>query len=164
MNHPDLRDDIWTNQKEIGGNGKDDDNNGYIDDTYGWNFISDTKDMTPTGSHGTMVAGIIGAVKNNSTGISGIASGVKLMSLIAYDSSGGCQVDAVTKAIKYAADNGANIINLSLGTSGATNYTDKYNDVICYAYNKGVVVVASAGKVAHRLIGVKSIDNNMYVC
>jgi hypothetical protein len=144
INHPDLRQNIWTNTKEIVGNGKDDDHNGYVDDIYGWDFISNTAEMTTRGSHGTMVAGIIGAVKNNSAGIAGIADGVKIMPLIACDDSG-CPTDAVIKAIRYAADNGANIINLSLGTQGTTNYTDKYNDAIKYAYNKGVVIVAAAG-------------------
>lgn len=144
INHPDLRQNIWTNSKEVVGNSKDDDKNGYVDDIYGWDFISNVAEMTTRGSHGTMVAGIIGAVKNNSVGIAGIADGVKLMSLIAC-SDKGCPTDAVVKAIRYAADNGANIINLSLGSTGTTTYTDKYNDAIKYAYNKGVVIVASAG-------------------
>lgn len=144
INHPDLRQNIWMNTKETIGNKKDDDNNGYIDDIYGWDFISNTAEMTTRGSHGTMVAGIIGAVKNNSVGIAGIADGAKLMPLIACGDKG-CPVDAVIKAIKYAADNGANVINLSLGSQGTTNYTDKYNDAIRYAYNKGVVIVVAAG-------------------
>ena len=145
INHPDLRQNIWTNPKETVGNGKDDDKNGYIDDIYGWDFISNTGEMTTRGSHGTMVAGIIGAVKNNAQGIAGIADGVKLMSLIACDYKIGCPTDAVIKAIRYAADNGANIINLSLGSTGTTTYTDKYNDAIQYAYDKGIVIVAAAG-------------------
>jgi len=144
VNHPDLRQNIWTNNREIIGNNKDDDNNGYVDDYYGWDFVSNTREMTTYGDHGTMVAGIIGAIKNNNIGIIGIASGVKLMPVIACNSKG-CNTDAVTKAIKYAVDNGANIINLSLGTTGVTTYTDAYNDAIKYAYNKNVLIVASAG-------------------
>lgn len=144
INHPDLRDSIWNNKKEIIGNKIDDDKNGYTDDIYGWDFVSNTPEMTTYGSHGTRVAGIIAANRNNNVGISGIASGAKTMPLIACDTKG-CSTDAVSKAIIYATDNGANIINLSLATQGVTTYTDKFDAAIKYAFLKGVVIVAAAG-------------------
>lgn len=144
LNHPDLKDAIWQNTREIAGNKKDDDSNGFVDDIYGYNFINDNSEITPYGNHGTMVAGIIGAVKNNNEGIAGIASGVKLMPIIACDKNN-CPTDAIVKGIKYAVDNGAKVINLSLGSRGFNSYTGEYNEVIRYAYNKGVVVVAAAG-------------------
>ena len=145
INHPDLRDNIYVNKKEIIGNEKDDDSNGFIDDIYGWDFISNEGEMTTRGQHGTMVAGIIGAVKNNSIGISGINPNVRLMPLIACDDRIGCPTKYVTKAIYYAVNNGATIINLSLGSKATTGYKTSYDAAIKYAYDMGVVIVAAAG-------------------
>lgn len=144
INHPDLRDNIWIHNDEIIGNGIDDDNNGYIDDIYGYDFFYDTDEMTTTGTHGTMVAGIIGAKRDNTIGVAGINSNVKLMSLIVCDSSG-CPTASVIEAIYYAVNNGAKVINLSLGTWATTGYTSAYDDAIRYANDHGVVIVAAAG-------------------
>lgn len=82
-NHPDFQGNIWINYADTINNGKDDDNNGYVDDTYGWNFQSNNNDISDSdyysAKHGTPVAGIIGAVTNNGKGISGIMWKVKLM-------------------------------------------------------------------------------------
>jgi len=141
--HPDLDSNMWINSGEIEGNGKDDDSNGYVDDRWGWNFISNSKDMTTLGTHGTMVAGIIGAEGNNTTGISGINWNVKLMPIIACNSNS-CNSGSIINAIRYAVDNGANIINLSLGGQ-IFNYTDNFNATIKYAFDKNVLVVIAAG-------------------
>lgn len=142
--HPDLVGSSWLNTKEIPSNGIDDDGNGYIDDYYGWNFIDNNSNMAPKGSHGTAVAGIIAAQQNN-IGTAGMAPDTKIMSLIACTPSDGCPQSKIQEAIKYAADNGADVINLSLGASGYVGYSSSYDDVIKYAYDKGVVIVASAG-------------------
>ncbi|NCC70257.1 hypothetical protein EOM09_01610 [bacterium] len=144
INHPELQYNIWQNEKEIIGNGKDDDNNGYVDDRLGWDFVSNESEMTTRGTHGTMVAGIIGAVGNNNQGITGINWNTKIMSLIACTEYG-CDVDAIKKAIRYAVDNDADIINLSLSSTMTIGYTDKFDDIIEYAYNKNVLIVAAAG-------------------
>ncbi|MFA6588380.1 MAG: S8 family serine peptidase [Patescibacteria group bacterium] len=144
VNHPDLRSVIWKNPKEKIGNKKDDDKNGYVDDIYGWDFISNEGEMTTRGSHGTMVAGIIGAVRDNSVGIAGINPKVKIMPLIVCGAKG-CPTAAVTKAIRYAVNNGATIINLSLSTTTTTGYTTDFNSAIKYAHDHGVIVVAAAG-------------------
>jgi len=144
INHPELQYNIWQNEKEIIGNNKDDDNNGYIDDRLGWDFISDESEMTTRGTHGTMVAGIIGAVGNNNQGITGINWNIKIMSLITCTEYG-CDINAIKKAIKYAVDNGADIINLSLSSTMTIGYTEEFNNIIEYAYNKNVLVVAAAG-------------------
>ncbi|MEK7189508.1 MAG: S8 family serine peptidase, partial [Patescibacteria group bacterium] len=141
--HPDLQGSIWLNTKEIPQNGKDDDSNGYVDDYYGWNFIDNNSDMTTKGSHGTQIAGII-AAKHDAIGIAGIAPESKIMSLIACNKYG-CNRAAVIKAIRYAVDNGVNIINLSLSASGYLGYTSEYDSAIKYAYDKNVIIVASAG-------------------
>jgi hypothetical protein len=144
LQHPDLAGSSWINSKEVANNNQDDDSNGYVDDVYGWNFIDNNNDLTANGPHGTAVAGIIAAQDNNQ-GLLGMAPKAKIMSLIACNSDGSCSVPAVIKAIKYAVDNGANVINLSLGGSGYVGYSNQYDDAIKYAYDKGVFVVASAG-------------------
>jgi subtilisin family serine protease len=141
--HPDLASNMWINFKEVEGNGKDDDNNGFVDDRWGWDFINNSQNMTTLGTHGTMVAGIIGAESNNNTGITGINWNVKLMPIIACNESG-CNNDAVKKGIKYAVDNGADIINLSLG-GDVFNYTTGFDDIIKYAFDRNVLIVAAAG-------------------
>ncbi len=145
INHPDLKGRIWKNSKEVIGNEKDDDKNRYIDDIYGWDFVSDEGEMTVRGTHGTLVAGIIGAARNNSEGVSGIAVKAKIMPLIVCDDRIGCPTDMVTKAITYAVDNGATVINLSLGSKATTGYKTAFNKAVKYAYDHGVVIVAAAG-------------------
>lgn len=145
VNHPDLRNNIWINGNEIIGNNGDDDKNGYIDDVYGWNYITNNGEMTTRGAHGTMVAGIIGAVGNNGIGITGINPNVRIMPLIVCDKDTGCSTQAIIKAVHYAVDNGAKIINMSLSTWATTGLTSEFNSAVKYAYERGVVIVAAAG-------------------
>ncbi len=144
INNPDLKYSLWVNYGEILNNNIDDDGNGFVDDYYGYNFIDDDANMSPKNNHGTFVAGIIAASRDNNTGIAGIAPNAKIMSLIACDDYG-CSSDDVVNAIKYAVDNGANIINLSLGGKGSLGYSPVYDNAIQYAYDKNVLVVVSAG-------------------
>lgn len=143
QSHPELKDSNWINSKEIPGNGIDDDKNGYIDDYFGWNFVDDDANMSPKSNHGTMVAGIIAAQRDD-VGTEGIAPDSKIMSLIVCDEIG-CKMQSIINAIKYAVDNGANIINLSLGKKGYLGYSSLYDSSIKYAYDNNVLVVASAG-------------------
>lgn len=144
QNNPDLKNALWKNYKETINNSRDDDGNGYIDDYYGYNFVDNNANMNVKGDHGTAVASIIAAERNNGYGIAGIAPDVKVMSLIACDDSG-CSTEAIIKAIRYAVDNGAQIINLSLGGNGSLGYNNDYDSAISYATSKGVLLVASAG-------------------
>ncbi|SCK02365.1 Thermophilic serine proteinase precursor [uncultured Eubacterium sp.] len=148
--HNDLVDNVWINKDEIPGNGKDDDGNGYVDDTYGYDFSSSSSvTMRPTSSeyeHGTHCAGIIGAVSNNNIGITGIASitdKVQLMNLkvLAGNDGEGSSFNLI-RAIKYAENNGADICNLSMGSYG--NDTALYTAIakskmlfVCAAGNDG---------------------------
>jgi len=135
--HPDLKDQMWTNPNEIPDNGIDDDGNGYIDDIHGWDFFNDdatvchyaetangyTANPDDNDNHGTHIAGIIAATANNGIGIAGVASNVnvQIMSLKIHGgtaSSG--SVTSAIKAIRYAEAMGADICNLSWGT---TNYS-----------------------------------------
>lgn len=146
--HPDLENSIWINEDEISGNDIDDDDNGYVDDVYGWTFRygEDGYIVDPSVDHGTIVAGIIAAEKDNDEGVAGIAENTKIMNLDITDSYGEIiDEDTVVQAIYYAADNGADIINLSLGSSVYNTFSTTYNDAIEYAYKKGCLIVAAAG-------------------
>lgn len=150
LDHPDLLGNVWVNNDPI--DGIDTDQNGYVDDLHGWDFVARDNDPTPdltegeldpiAITHGTMVAGIVGAIGNNNEGTSGIAWKVKLMSLRALNSAGAGTSTDVANAIYYAVGNGADIINLSF--SGYES-DDILNDAIAYAFHSGVVVVAAMG-------------------
>ena len=138
--HPDLADNMWTNTGEIPGNGIDDDNNGYIDDVHGFNFVTkgpvswDVVDAGGNGDsgHGTHCAGTIAAVNNNGKGVAGIAGGsgnkdgCRIMSCQIFSGKGGGSVKIVTNAIMYAADMGASVISCSFGYSVAFTSDDNY--------------------------------------
>lgn len=151
LDHPDITDNIWINEGEVI-DGIDNDGNGFIDDLAGWDFVDDDNNPSPDPDaeeidesalhHGTVVAGIIGAVGDNGEGIAGIAWDVNIMPLRALDSVGAGTDYWVSNAIYYAIDNGADIINLSL-TGFET--TAMLNTAIEYAYANDVVVVAAAG-------------------
>ena len=148
-NHPDIASNIWTNKKEIAGDGVDDDNNGYVDDTIGWDFIGSTY-RNPTQSnnpidhfgHGTHVAGTIAAVGNNGTGVIGVAWQSHVMALKGLDDSGYGLDSTLGPAIIYAANNGAEIISNSWSGQGSSQ---TIADAVSYAYNLGVVIVVAAG-------------------
>ncbi|NCC70235.1 hypothetical protein EOM09_01490 [bacterium] len=156
-NHPDLKDNIWRNVDEIYGNGIDDDNNGYIDDVNGWDFLlsipdpnpkipidyNNDSDLSVEGiNHGTVVSGIIAASASNKTGISGIAPNVKIMPLRVLDGLGGGNMSNVVDAIDYAVKNGADIINMSfVGSSKSLYLEDKLKEIS----NEDVLIVVSAG-------------------
>lgn len=140
-NHQDLKNNIWTNTKEIAGNGIDDDGNGYVDDVRGWNFDSNNNNVLDDYGHGTHVAGTI-AGENNGIGVTGIAYNAKIMPIKVLDENGSGSYSAIAKGIYYAVDNGARVINLSLG-GYFSNETLKA--ALEYASSKNVIVVMAAG-------------------
>ncbi|HHV36791.1 MAG TPA: S8 family serine peptidase [Candidatus Cloacimonetes bacterium] len=159
VNHPDLKDNVYRNLGEIPDDGIDNDNNGYIDDVMGWDFVhapelegyalgdylDEDNDVHDESHHGTHVSGIIGAKGNNSLGVSGVCWNVRLMPLRAgfrTMDAGYLKDDDVSAAIIYGADNGCKVINMSWGD---TSYSPIIADACDYAYSKGVVLVASAG-------------------
>ncbi len=149
--HRDLRDNIWRSSREIASNGIDDDHNGFIDDVNGWDFVNNVPDPAPkfmSGwteagvSHGTMVTGVIAARGNNREGITGLTWAAKIMPLKALNDKGEGRTSDVVRAIDYAINNGADIINLSFVS---LNYNASLQEAITRAYQAGVIVVAAAG-------------------
>lgn len=116
-NHEDLQDNIWTNSAEVSGTtGADDDNNGYVDDVHGINLIDPNETPMDDHGHGTHVTGII-AMENNNVGGVGIAYKSKIMPIKAGGSDGTFYSSDIAKGIEYAYKNGADVINMSFGSS-----------------------------------------------
>ena len=175
--HPDLAGNVWYNTREIEGNGIDDDQNGYVDDIVGWNFVptdmnkggvvdeteakgnndprpdvsalSDRDKQRNVYSHGTVIAGIIGARGNNGILETGINWQVQLMNIKVVGNEGSGEAAPVPAAIHYAVDNGADIINISMVSD---EHRVELTDAINYAYAKGVAVVAAAGNESRSLV------------
>ena len=142
--HPDLADNMWVNKAELNGAANtDNDGNGYKNDVHGYNFATNSSNLTWSVSHydnkgkydgdsghGTHVAGTVAAVSNNGVGVSGIAGGtgrndgVKLMSCQIFSGGEGGSVAVSAEAIKYAADNGASILQCSWGYPAGAVTTD----------------------------------------
>jgi subtilisin family serine protease len=141
--HADLNANIWINPGEIAGNGVDDDNNGYVDDINGWDVANNSPAVDPSApdyDHGTHVAGIVSAATNNGLGVASIGFSTKIMCVKATNS--GSSITAGYAGILYAANNRANIINMSWGSS---SYSTTAENVINYALDKGCILVAAAG-------------------
>jgi hypothetical protein len=151
IDHPDLKDNIWVNKREIPGNGLDDDNNGYIDDYDGWDFVRNSPNPRPkfdepyeSGAihHGTVVAGIAAAIGDNHQGIIGLAWKSKIMALRVLNSQGTGSVEAVIQAVNYAKNNGARIINLSFVGNSRSEFLAQ---ALKQAWKDGLIIVAAAG-------------------
>ncbi|MDO8657952.1 MAG: S8 family peptidase [Candidatus Levybacteria bacterium] len=112
---------------------------------HGRNFAYGNDNSMDDHGHGTHVSGTIGASSNNNLGVTGINWNVKIMAVKVCTSSGSCDNSATTQGIQYAADNGAKVINMSLGGAPSCAQTPMVQDAINYAINKGVTVVVAAG-------------------
>jgi thermitase len=147
--HPDIKDNMWVNKKETPGNGIDDDNNGLVDDVYGYDFNGndgDPKDETGSQNpgHGTHCAGILGAVGDNSRGISGMSQKVSIMASRFLGADGSGDLMGAVKSIDYATANGAHIISASWGAGVSANDAQPITEAISRANDKGVIFVAAA--------------------
>lgn len=134
--HPDLQQNVLVNEAELNGKpGVDDDGNGYIDDIYGYNFVINSADVSAH-SHGTHVAGTVGAVNNNGVGVAGVAGGngnggVKMISCQIFDNRSGADAN-YAGALIYAADMGASIAQCSWGWDADGYYEQAVLDAIDY--------------------------------
>lgn len=141
--HPDLIDNLWINKIEMNGEeGVDDDGNGYKDDIYGYNFVKDTGNPRDDHGHGTHCAGIIAARGNNSVDLTGVCWSASIMGLKFLDSGGSGTTEDAIKAIQYAIDNGADVISNSWGSPA---HSQALEDMMAYAHQEGLMIVASAG-------------------
>ena len=150
LDHEDLVAQRWINLAEIPGNYIDDDGNGQIDDVNGWHFFhrytatgyvpDENANVLDDFGHGTHVAGIAAAATNNGVGIAGIASQARIMPVKVLDQYGNGWYSDIAAGIIYAADNGAQVINLSLG---GTSDSQILRDAVDYARNRGALVVAA---------------------
>ncbi|RYX85078.1 hypothetical protein EON83_07475 [bacterium] len=145
--HEDLSANMWKNPKEIPGNGKDDDGNGYIDDVYGVDTVDKDGDPMDSHHHGTHCAGIIGAAGNNGIGISGVNWNVKIMACKVLGADGSGSVAGIIEGLQYvltmkARGNNIRVVNESLGGPG---YSQATKDVIDALGKEGVFVAAAAG-------------------
>ncbi|MEQ1877279.1 MAG: S8 family peptidase, partial [Bdellovibrionia bacterium] len=154
--HPDLAPNMWVNPREVAGNGIDDDGNGYIDDIHGYDFANN--DPNPAADdtgiwHGTHTAGTVGARGGNGTGISGHSPIVKIMALKFLNSQGGGDASDAIRAIDYAIQNGAKIMNNSWGSEAGSR---ALSEAVLRARNAGVLFVAASGNGGNDGVG----DNN----
>jgi len=158
-NHPDIADNVWVNPCEDLNhngiadpgdfNGADDacageEPNGYVDDVRGWDFANRDNDPMDGFEHGTHVSGTIAAVGNNGIGIIGVAPKAKIMPVKGMNTFSGWSSD-LSKGIKYAAQNGADVINNSWGCEGGCPSDPEVEDAVRTAYGLGAVVVFGAG-------------------
>ncbi len=146
--HPDLAANIWTNPREVAGNGRDDDGNGYIDDVHGWDFVDN--DNTPQDGfwHGTHVAGIIGAVGNNGIGVSGVSQQVSILPLRFQNNSGSGYTGAAVSALNYVTQlklAGVPIVATNISWGGGTSVSLSLQTALQAQANAGITVVVAAG-------------------
>ena len=154
--HPDLKDNMWVNEKEKNGViGKDDDGNGIIDDIHGYDFVNQTGGMADFNGHGTHCAGIAAAVGHNGIGITGANPDALIMPITVMQSDGTGDVATIIKGIDYAAANGADVISMSLGGYG---YSIAEEQALGKAYATAVIV-AAAGNDGHDLTGYHCIQD-----
>lgn len=159
-NHEDLQDNIWTNSAEVSGTtGADDDNNGYVDDVHGINLIDPNETPMDDHGHGTHVTGII-AMENNNVGGVGIAYKSKIMPIKAGGSDGTFYSSDIAKGIEYAYKNGADVINMSFGSSA---HSALIENALQDAFSSCVLVAAAGNDGIPTADCPKNIEKgNMY--
>jgi thermitase len=156
--HPDLNDNIWVNDDPPGGG--DDDGNGYVDDTFGWDFVQDDRTPLDFNGHGTHVAGTIGAEGDNASGVAGVNWQVSLMALRAVGASGDATSARIAAAIDYACENGADVVN---GSFGFSQLSAAIRDAVTSGPCQDTLFVFAAGNDGRSLEG-NTAAANVYPC
>lgn len=147
IDHPDLSANIWTNPaEENGAAGQDDDGNGFKDDIHGWDFVNQTGDIHDFNSHGTHCAGIAGAVSNNGIGIAGACPDALIMPVAVMQSDGTGDIATIVRGINYAAQNGADVISMSIGSAA---HSIAMEQALAVAYQTAVIVAAAGNDHYH---------------
>mmetsp|Transcript_39334 Transcript_39334/g.83802 ORF Transcript_39334/g.83802 Transcript_39334/m.83802 type:complete len:1501 (-) Transcript_39334:282-4784(-) len=145
--HPDLAGNMWMNPQEIPDNGIDDDNNGYVDDVYGWDVLNDAGSYEDPNGHGTHCAGVIAAAVNNTEGVVGIAgspvvANVKLMAVAVFDANGDGHLSDALAGLNYALEQGA---TMSSHSWGIPETSMAFKAAVEAAFTVGHFIVAAAG-------------------
>ena len=143
--HEDLAANMWVNPGEIPANGIDDDNNGYIDDIRGWDFLNNDNDPADDHGHGTHVSGIIAASTNNATGIAGVSWQSRIMPLKTHSQHGFGSIFDAAEALVYAVDMGASVTNNSYGCLSESCFSSTFEDALDYAEQNNVLSIIAAG-------------------
>lgn len=147
IDHPDLSANIWTNTAEQNGaTNQDDDGNGFADDVHGWDFVNQTGEMHDFNSHGTHCAGIAGAVTGNGIGIAGACPDALIMPVSVMQSDGSGDIATIVRGINYAAQNGADVISMSLGSAA---HSIAMEQALAVAYQTAVIVAAAGNDHYH---------------
>jgi subtilisin family serine protease len=141
-NHPDLAANAWTNPGEIAGNNIDDDQNGFVDDVHGWDFVNNDNDPMDDNGHGTHCSGTIGAVGNNGIGVAGVNWNVSIVGVKFLSAGGSGSTDGAISAIEYATSLGVDVMSNSWGGGG---FSQALLDAIRAAAAQEIVFVAAAG-------------------
>lgn len=170
LQHADLQQSLWRNPGETPGNGKDDDGNGKVDDVNGWHFYhrpvgqyfvaAEDANVQDDNGHGSHVSGIVAAQTSNAVGVAGLSWGARLMIVKVLDNLGEGWYSDIIEGIIYAADNGARVINLSLG---GTELAQAMQDAVNYANSKGALVVAATGNDGGKVLYPAACDRVLAV-
>lgn len=170
LQHPDLANNIWVNPNEIPNNGIDDDGNGFFDDVWGWDFVDGNNDPNPDlyNAHGTHVAGTVAAQRNGvdiltglwTTEMNGVAYNASIMPVrVLGDYQTLPEADvAIASGIRYAVENGAQVLQMSLGNYVGGPGFPLTEAALGYAREQGVVAVISAGNERERFGATRPSD------
>lgn len=139
--HSELLGQMWVNPTEDPYNGIDDDGNGYVDDQFGWNFRDENSNVLDFGGHDTHIAGVI-AARWNRRGIAGANPAARIMALKVANFLGQADSVSISRAVYYAVNHGARVINISYNGETASNIEER---AIKYASQRGVLVIVSSG-------------------